>query len=62
VKLRGKVVGVLRAFLQEGGEASARTAEVLGAALSAAVRNALLYRSLVEAIEEVAEARRAARG
>jgi len=62
VKLRGKVVGVLRAFLPEHAEPSARSAEVLGAAMSAAVRNALLYRSLVEAIEEVAEARRAARG
>jgi hypothetical protein len=62
VKLRGKVVGVLRAFLPDDEEPSARTAEVLGAALSAAVRNALLYRSLLDAIEEVAEARRAARG
>ena len=35
--------------------------EVLSAALSAAVRNVLLYRSLVESIEEVAEARRQAR-
>lgn len=61
LRLRGKVVGVFRAFLQEGGEASPRTAEVIGAALSAAIRNALLYRSLVDAIEEVAEARRSAR-
>ena len=37
--------------------ASPRTAEVLGAALSAAVRNVLLYRSLVDSIEEVARAR-----
>jgi GAF domain-containing protein len=59
--LRGKVIGVCRAFLQDGGVASARTGEVLAAALSAAVRNALLYRSLVETIEEVAEARREAR-
>ena len=61
LRLRGKVVGVFRAFLQEGAEPSARTAEVLGASLSAAVRNALLYRSLIDAIEEVAEARRSAR-
>lgn len=61
LKLRGKVVGVFRGYLQEGADASARTAEVIGAALSAAVRNALLYRSLLEAIEDVAEARRAAR-
>lgn len=61
VKLRGKVVGVFRGFLQEGADASARTGEVIGSALSAAVRNALLYRSLLEAIEDVAEARRASR-
>jgi hypothetical protein len=42
--------------------ASARTGEVLAATLSAAVRNVLLYRSLVETIEEVAEARRQSRG
>ena len=35
--------------------------EVIASALAAAVRNALLYRSLLEAIEDVAEARRAAR-
>ena len=61
LRLRGKVVGVARAFLQAGTPTSARTGEVLTAALSAAVRNALLYRSLVETIEEVAEARRSAR-
>lgn len=61
LRLRGKVVGIFRAFLLEGSAASARTAEVLAAALSAAVRSVLLYRSLVETIEEVAEARRAAR-
>ncbi len=61
LRLRGKVVGVFRAFLQDGAVASARTGEVLSAALSAAVRSVLLYRSLVESIEEVAEARRAAR-
>jgi DNA-binding response OmpR family regulator len=60
IQLRGKVVGIFRAFLQDGGVASARTGEVLAAALSAAVRNVLLYRSLVETIEEVAEARRQA--
>jgi len=62
LKLRGKVVGVLRVFLQEGQSASARTAEVLAAAFSAAVRNVLLYRSLLQSIEEVATARRQARG
>jgi DNA-binding response OmpR family regulator len=61
VKLRGKVIGVLRLFLEEGGAASPRTAEVLAAAFSAAVRNVLLYRSLLQSIEEVADARRRAR-
>ncbi|MCA9509249.1 MAG: response regulator [Myxococcales bacterium] len=61
LSLRGKVVGVFRAFPRDAAEASARSAELLAAALSAAVRNALLYRSLLESIDEVAEARRAAR-
>jgi hypothetical protein len=61
LRLRGKVIGLFRAFLDDGAVASARTGEVISAALSAAVRNALLYRSLLESIEEVAEARRAAR-
>jgi hypothetical protein len=38
--------------------ASARTGEVLAAAISAAVRNARLYRSLLESVDEVAKARR----
>jgi len=62
LRLRGKVVGLARAFLRDGGRASARTGEVLSAALSAAVRNVLLYRSLVESIEEVAAARRQSQG
>jgi len=61
IKLRGKVVGVLRVFLEQGKPASPRTAEVLAAAFSAAVRNVLLYRSLLQSIEEVADARRQAR-
>ncbi len=60
LRIRGKVIGVARAFLEAGGQASARTGEVLAAALSAAVRNLLLYRSLIESIEEVAEAHRRA--
>jgi DNA-binding response OmpR family regulator/putative methionine-R-sulfoxide reductase with GAF domain len=58
LKLRGKVVGSFRAFLADGVTPSTRTGEVLAAALSAAVRNALLYRSLVDTIEELADARR----
>ena len=57
---RGKVVGLARAFLASDAVASARTGEVLASALSAAVRSVLLYRSLVESIEEVAEARKQA--
>ena len=62
IQLRDKNVGILRVFLPEGTPASPRTAEILAAAFSAAVRNVLLYRSLVQSIEEVAEVRRQARG
>jgi DNA-binding response OmpR family regulator len=51
-------LGVFRAFPHEPGAVALRTAEVLGAALSAAVRNVLLYRSLLESIEELARVRR----
>jgi DNA-binding response OmpR family regulator/putative methionine-R-sulfoxide reductase with GAF domain len=61
IKLRGKVVGVLRVFLEEGQIASPRTAEVLAASFSALVRNVFLYRSLLQSIEEVADARRQSR-
>ena len=61
IKLRDQVVGVLRVFMEDGKAASPRTAEVLAAAFSAAVRNVLLYRSLLQSIEEVADARRQAR-
>jgi DNA-binding NarL/FixJ family response regulator/putative methionine-R-sulfoxide reductase with GAF domain len=58
LRFRGKVLGVFRAFL-EGREAPpAATGEVVSAALSAAVRNALLYRSLIESIDELARVRR----
>ena len=58
--MRGRVLGVARAF---PGEAAARRralAELLAAPLSAAARNVLLYRSLLESIEDVARARREA--
>ncbi|HXV35801.1 MAG TPA: GAF domain-containing protein, partial [Myxococcota bacterium] len=58
IRLRGKTIGVMRAFPEDGVRASARTAEILTAAVSVAVRNALLYRSLVAAVDEVARARR----
>jgi DNA-binding response OmpR family regulator len=62
LRFRGKVLGVFRAFPEAAGAPSARTGEVLSAALSAAVRNVLLYRSLVESIDEVARARSESEG
>jgi DNA-binding response OmpR family regulator len=66
LRLRGKAFGVVRAFPREDGVASARSGEILSAALSAAIRNVLLYRSLLESIDEVAKVRqergRVARG
>jgi len=61
LRFRGKPIGIFRAFPARAEDASPELAELLAAALSAAVRNVLLYRSLVQTIEEVAEARRAAR-
>ncbi|MGI9590253.1 MAG: response regulator [Myxococcota bacterium] len=58
LRLRGKVLGLFRGFLDAGAGDAARTGEILGAALSAAVRNVLLYRSLLESIDEVADVRR----
>jgi CheY-like chemotaxis protein len=61
IRFRGRTLGVFRAFPERADEASPALAELLSAALSAAVRNVLLYRSLVQTIEEVAVARREAR-
>ncbi|MDE0886360.1 MAG: GAF domain-containing protein [Myxococcota bacterium] len=61
ISIRGRVIGLVRAFLQQGAPVSSRTGEVAAAVLSAAVRNGLLYRSLVSSIEEIAEARRLGR-
>jgi GAF domain-containing protein len=58
VKMRGKTMGLVRAFLKDGATASAATAEVVSAVISAAVRNVFLYRSLLESIDEVARVRR----
>ncbi|MCH8889799.1 MAG: GAF domain-containing protein [Myxococcales bacterium] len=58
VRFRNKTMGVMRVFLETGVSASARTAEILAAAISAAVRNALMYRGLLESVDEVAKARR----
>lgn len=62
LRVRGKVLGVARVFLRPGASASAATGEVLAASLSAAVRNALLYRSLLESIDDLARARRESGG
>jgi len=62
LRFRGRTLGVFRAFTPDPRLASPRAAEVLGAALSAALRNVLLYRSLVDSIEDVARARQAAAG
>jgi DNA-binding response OmpR family regulator len=62
IRLRGKVLGVARAFPKDAALASARTGEILASALSAAVRNVLLYRSLLDSIEDLARARRDAGG
>jgi FixJ family two-component response regulator/putative methionine-R-sulfoxide reductase with GAF domain len=61
LKLRGKSVGLCRLYLAQGSVISAGTGEMLAAVLSAAVRNVLLYRSLLESIEEVAQVRREAK-
>ena len=61
LQLRGKGVGLCRIHLGPGAEVSARTGEVLVSVLSAAIRTVLLYRRLLESIEEVAAARRDAR-
>jgi GAF domain-containing protein len=60
LRFRGKVLGLVRAFQRPGEAPCARTGELLAAALSAAARNVLLYRSLLESIEDVAQARREA--
>jgi FixJ family two-component response regulator/GAF domain-containing protein len=56
--LRNKTLGVVRIFPNPGVSASARTGEILTAAISAAIRNVLMYRSLLESFDEVARARR----
>ncbi len=60
LRFRGKSLGVYRVFPERAEDATPEVGEVLTACLSAAVRNVLLYRSLLETIEEVAVARREA--
>ena len=58
LRFRHRTVGLVRLFLAEGAAPSLRTAEVAAAALSAALRSVLLYRSLRSSIDEVARIRR----
>ena len=58
LRVRGRVLGVARIFPAPEEGASARLAELVAAPLSAATRNVLLYRSLLESVEDVARARR----
>ncbi len=58
VRFRGRNLGVFRAFFAADARPAARIGEVLSAVLSAAVRETLLYRSLIDSIEELAQARR----
>lgn len=60
LRVRDRTLGVARVFPAPGADADACLAEVLAAPLSAAVRNVLLYRSLLEAVDDVARARREA--
>ncbi len=62
LSFRGKTLGIFRVFPERPEDASPGVGEVLAAALSAAVRNVLLYRSLVDTIDEVARARREGQG
>jgi FixJ family two-component response regulator len=58
LRVRDRVLGVARVFPGASMGASARLGELLAAPLSAATRNVLLYRSLLESVEDVARARR----
>jgi DNA-binding response OmpR family regulator len=60
LRVRERVLGVVRVFPGASVGASARLGELLAAPLSAATRNVLLYRSLLESVEDVARARREA--
>jgi hypothetical protein len=62
LRVRDRVLGVARVFPAESVGASARLAELLAAPLSAATRNVLLYRSLLESVDDLARARRESEG
>jgi DNA-binding NarL/FixJ family response regulator len=58
LRFRGNTVGLVRVHLARAEGPSLRTAEIAGAALSAALRTWLLYRSWRSSIDEVARIRR----
>jgi DNA-binding response OmpR family regulator len=58
LRFRDHTIGLVRAFLAPGVEPSLRSAEIAGAALSAALRSVLLYRSWRSSIDELARVRR----
>ena len=60
LRIRDKVLGVVRVFPEPGVPADSRVGELLGAALSAATRNVLLYRSVLDSVDDLARARREA--
>ncbi|NNL84390.1 MAG: response regulator [Myxococcales bacterium] len=61
LRFRDKTLGVFRVFLRDSEACRPRMGELLAAVLGAALRNALLYRSLVETIEESAQSAPAGR-
>jgi hypothetical protein len=62
LRVRDRGLGVARVFPAASVGASARLGELLAAPLSAATRNVLLYRSLLDSVDDVARARREAEG
>ena len=60
LRVRERVLGVARIHPAPEAGASPRLGELLAGPLSAAVRNVLLYRSLLDSVEDVARARREA--
>jgi len=58
LRFRGRTLALVRAFLAPGVRPALRTAEIAGAALSAALRSVLLYRSWRSSIDELAHVRR----
>ncbi|MEM7413216.1 MAG: GAF domain-containing protein [Myxococcota bacterium] len=60
LRVRERVLGIARIHAAPEAGASSRLGELVAGPLSAAVRNVLLYRSLLDSVEDVARARREA--